>query len=345
MKKSDQKNYSIKEILEKVEGVYEGELPLKHQIYGVSSIEKNNTDKIAFAEDERFINKAAEQARGVVLVNKNSGETGIKNTIKVEDPRFSYVKVAKLFAPIPFYKPGIHQTAVIEQTVSLGENVSIHSNTYIGKNTEIADNVVVAPGVKIAENVKIGANTVLHPNVVIERDSKLGSDVIIEAGTVIGSEGYGYLTREGEHYHIPQLGNVVIEDEVEIGASVTIDRGTQTSTVIGLGTKIDNQVQVGHNVEIGRSCLLIGQVGIGGSTVLGNNVIVAGQAGITDHVKLGDNVKVGAASIVTSDIPDDSFYLGNPAQDRIKELKARVIRNKLPEYRQEIKKLKKSKNK
>lgn len=342
MKQNKQKKYTIKEIMKKVDGIYEGELPLDHQLSGVSSVENNTPDKITFAENNEFIKKAADQAEGLVLINKNVGETEIKNPLKVEDPRYGYVKVAKLFTPIPYYKPGIHEGAVIEESASLGENLSIHSNTYIGENTEIADNVVIAPGVKIAENVKIGANSVLHPNVVIQRDCKLGSNVIVEAGTVIGSEGYGYITREGRHHHIPQLGNVVIEDNVEIGASVTIDRGTQTSTIIGKGTKIDNQVQVGHNVKIGKYCLLIGQVGIGGSTVLGDNVIVAGQSGITDHVKLGDNVKVGAASIVTSDIPADSFYLGNPAQDRMKELKTRVLRKKLPEYWKEIKNLKKS---
>ena len=342
MKQNKQKKYTLKEIMQKIDGVYEGELPLNHQFIGVSSVENNTANKITFAENKKFIKKAGKQAEGLVLINKNYDETDIKNPLKVEDARFSYIKVAQLFAPIPYYKPGIHDTAVIEDSASLGDNLSIHSNTYIGENTEIADNVIIAPGVKIAENVKIGANSVLHPNVVIERDSKLGSNVIIEAGTVIGSEGYGYITREGKHYHIPQLGNVIIEDDVEIGASVAIDRGTQSSTTIGKGTKIDNQVQVGHNVKIGRYCLLIGQVGIGGSTVLGDNVIVAGQAGISDHVKLGKNVKVGAGSIVTSDITADSFYLGNPAQDRMKELKTRVIRNKLPEFWKEIKNLKKS---
>jgi UDP-3-O-[3-hydroxymyristoyl] glucosamine N-acyltransferase len=342
MNQNNKKKYTIKEIIKRIDGVYEGELPLDHQISGVSSIENNTPNKVTFAENEKFVKKAAEQADGLVLINKNFGETDIKNPLKVEDARFSYVKVAKLFAPIPYYKPGINESAVIEASVNLGDNVSIHSNTYIGENSEIGDNVVIAPGVKIAENAKIGANTVLHPNVVIERDCKLGSNVIIEAGTVIGSEGYGYITREGKHYHIPQLGNVIIEDNVEIGASVTIDRGTQSATTIGKGTKIDNQVQVGHNVKIGKYCLLIGQVGIGGSTVLGDNVIVAGQSGIADHVKLGDNVKVGAGSIVTSDITADSFYLGNPAQDRMKELKVRVLRKKLPEYWKEIKNLKKS---
>lgn len=342
MKQNNKNKYTIKEILKKTKGVYEGELPLEHKLNGVSSIENNSPNKLTFAENKKFIKKAADQAEGLVLVNKNLGETNIKNTLKVEDARFSYVKVAKLFASIPYYNPGIHETSVIEDSASLGDNLSIHSNTYIGKNTEIADNVIIAPGVKIAENVKIGANTVIHPNVVVERDCKLGTNVIVEAGTVIGSEGYGYINREGKHYHIPQLGNVVIEDNVEIGASVTIDRSTQTSTTIGKGTKIDNQVQVGHNVKIGKYCLLIGQVGIGGSTVLGDNVVIAGQAGITDHLKLGDNVKVGAGSIVTSDIPADSFYLGNPAQERMKELKARVLKKKLPEYWKEIKNLKKN---
>ncbi|MDZ7673340.1 MAG: UDP-3-O-(3-hydroxymyristoyl)glucosamine N-acyltransferase [Halanaerobiales bacterium] len=336
------KRYTIKDLVKLVNGNYEGNFSNDHLIEGISSIEENDKNKITFAENKHFLSRAADMAKGVVLVKDDLKDCKIDNVIKVENVRLSYAKIAEKFKFTPYHKPGIHKSAVIEDNVALGKNVSINSNVYIGENTEIGDNTVIAPGVKISENVVIGKNVEIHPNVVIECYSEIGNNVVIEAATVIGSEGYGYITIDnGEHYHIPQLGNVVIEDDVEIGSSVTIDRGTQSSTLIGKGTKIDNQVQIGHNVKVGKNCLLVGQVGIAGSTILGDNVILAGQVGIIDHVELGDNAIVGAASIVTSDVPADSFYLGNPAQDRLQELKARAVRNKLPEYRRELNKLKK----
>ena len=334
--------YSIKELLDILSGEYEGFLPLKHEIIGVSTISENTSNKLTFAEDKQHLKKA-EEAEGLVLVNKKANTINIENVIKVDNVRLSYAKVAKLFAPIPYYNPGTADSAVIKDDVKIGNNVSINSNTYIGFGSEIDDNVVLAPGVKIGDNVKIGKNTVIHPNVVIERDSIIGKDVIIEAQSVIGSEGYGYVTSEGKHHHIPQLGNVIIEDEVEIGACVSIDRSTQASTIIGKGTKIDNQVQIAHNVKVGKNCLIVGKCGIAGSVIIGDNVMLAGAVRVIDHVEIGDNVKIGLASVVTSDIPSDSFYLGNPAQERMKELRARAVRNKLPEYRQEFRKLKNKK--
>src|SRR6056297_43455 len=350
MKPSDYKDknevkttYKIKELLTKIDGQYEGQLSLEQTIRGVSSIANNSPDRITFAENQKYIKEAEKEAKGVVLVDENCRENDINNSIKVKNIRLSYAQIAKLFNPVPYYNPGVDQTAVLKKNVSIAKNVSINSGTYIGENTIIEKDVVIAPGVKIGRDVRIGSNTVIHPNVVIERDSIIGKDVIIEASTVIGSEGYGYVFSEGKHHHIPQLGNVIIEDDVEIEAVVTIDRATQSSTVVKKGTKIDNQVQIGHNVQIGSNCLLVAHVAIGGSSILGDNVILAGRVAVFDHVKIGDNVKVGAASIVTSDIPGDSFYLGNPAQERINELKARALKNKLVNYRKEIFNLKKEK--
>ncbi len=337
--KNEKKEYTLKEILNYIEGSFEGVFAETHIFNGVSSLQKNKADKITFAEDKKHIKEAEIKAEGLVIVNEDDNSS-VKNKLKVENIRLTYAKIAELFAPLPYYNPGVAESAVIKDDVKIGKEVSINSNTYLGNKTEIEDNVIIAPGVTIGDNVKIGKNTIIHPNVVIERDTVIGKEVTIEALSVIGSEGYGYVSTEEKHYHIPQLGNVIIEDEVEIGANVTIDRGTQTATVIGKGTKIDNHVQIAHNVRVGKNCLIVGECGIAGSAVLGDNVILAGGVGVLDHVEVGDNVKVGAASIVTSDIASGSFYLGNPAQDRMKELKARVIRNKLPEYRKALRKLK-----
>src|SRR6056297_52278 len=340
LNKKDAKNqYTLKEILNFVNGDYKGFFAETHIFTGVSSIENNKADKVTFAEDKTHIKEAEVKAKGLVIVDTDK-KSSIKNKLMVNNVRLTYAKIAGLFAPIPYHNPGISDSAVIKDNVKIGSGVSVNANTYIGNNSEIADNVVLAPGVKVGDNVKIGKNTIIPPNVVIESDSIIGQDVSIEALTVIGSEGYGYISTEEKHYHIPQLGNVVIEDEVEIGANVTIDRGTQTSTIIGRGTKIDNQVQIAHNVRVGKNCLIVAECGIAGSSVLGDNVVLAGGVGIIDHIEVGDNVKVGAASIVTSDIPSNSFYLGNPAQDKMKELKARALRNKLPEYRKALRRLK-----
>lgn len=332
--------YTIKDIVDLLDAKYEGKLPLSHKVTGVSSIDKNTEDKITFVEDKKHLEIASKQANGIVIINKKLDYKDLKNCLLVQDARYSYAKAAQLFKPIPYYNVGVAQNAVIKENVQIGKKVSINSNTYIDNNTMISDNVVIAPGVKIGRNVSIGPNTIIYPNVVIESDTVIGKDVVIEAETVIGSQGYGYVSHEGKHYHIPQLGNVIIEDEVEIGACVTIDRGTQSATLIKEGTKIDNQVQIAHNVKVGKNCLIVGQVGIAGSTEIGNNVILAGGVGVIDHIKVGDNVQVGAGSIVTNDLESDSFYLGNPAQEKIKELKARVLRNRLPDYRRALKKLK-----
>jgi len=336
---TNKSEYTLKDLIKVSKGSYQGSFKKSHTFNGVSKIANNTSKKITFAEDEKHIKKAAQKAQGLVIVDKED-QSSIEHRLLVDNVRLAYAKLAQLFAPLPYYQPGIADTAEIKENVTIGQDVSINSNTYIGKDSQIGDNVIIASGVKIGENVKIGSDSVIHPNVVIERDSKIGSHVTIEALSVIGSEGYGYVSTEEKHYHIPQLGNVIIEDEVEIGANVTIDRGTQSSTVIGQGTKIDNQVQIAHNVRVGKNCLIVAQCGIAGSTVLGDNVILAGGVGIIDHIEIGDNVKIGAASIVTSDVPEGSFYLGNPAQERMKELKARAVRNKMPAYRRVLKRLK-----
>ena len=339
MNLNNKKEYTLKEILRSIEGTFKGLFSKTHIFTGISTIEDNKADKITFAEDKNNIQKAEKEAEGLVIVGIDD-ESSIKNKLEVENVRLTYAKIAELFNPLPYYNPGVASTAVIEDNVKIGKGISINHNTYIGENTEINDNVIIGPGVTIGKNVKIGSNTIIHPNVVIERDTIIGKDVTIEASSAIGSEGYGYVTVKGQHHHIPQLGNVIIEDEVEIGASVTIDRATQSSTIIGKGTKIDNQVQIGHNVEIGKNCLIIAHVGIGGSTTIGDNVILAGRVGVIDHAVIGDNVVVGAASVVTSDIPEGKFYLGNPAQDKMKEMRMRAVRNRLPEYSKLLKKLK-----
>ncbi len=266
-------------------------------------------------------------------------EKSNKDIIRVKNPRSAYAKIASLFAPEPLRKAGIHQTAVIDNTAQIGNNVSIHPHVVIEEDVVIADNVILAAGVFIGKGVKISKNTIIHANVVIEYNTLIGSNVIIHAGTVIGSDGYGFVTEDEKHIKIPQLGKVIIEDEVEIGANVTVDRGTSAATIIHRGTKIDNLVQVAHNVEIGEDNLLVAQTGIAGSTKLGKSVTLAGQTGVVGHLELEDNTIVASKSLLSKNTNAGVFYSGIPAQEHKKELRLQAASRKVPELLKRIKKL------
>jgi UDP-3-O-[3-hydroxymyristoyl] glucosamine N-acyltransferase len=212
------------------------------------------------------------------------------------------------------------------------DDVSIHPHACINSNAVLGSRVTVSSGVFIGEGVSIGDDSFIYPNVTIRENVTIGKKVIVHSGTVIGSDGYGYVPEKGRHYKIPQIGSVIIEDEVEIGANVCIDRGTVGNTIIGWGTKIDNLVQIGHNVKIGKSCIIVSQVGISGSVEIGDGVILAGQVGIRDHIKVGNKAIVGAQSGIGSDIPEGQVYSGSPAIPHKTWLRAQSIYSKLPEY-------------
>ncbi len=330
--------YSAKELADIVKGKVIGDC--NKQITGVAGVLESNQQEITFAENKEYLKKAEESNAGVIIVPEDL-KTSKKTIITVKNPRLAYAKIASIFAPDVFYKPGIHPSAVVSENATIGSNVSIHPQVVIDDNVVIADNTVIAPGVYIGKGARIGSNTILHPNVVIEYNSIIGSNVIIHGGTVIGSDGYGFVSVVDGHHKIPQLGNVIIEDDVEIGANVTVDRGTSGSTVIGKGTKIDNLVQIAHNVKIGADCLIIAQVGIAGSTELGERVTLAGKTAVVGHIKVADHVTVASYSMVTKNTPPAVFYSGNPAHDHKEELREQAVRRKLPELLKKVKKLEK----
>jgi UDP-3-O-[3-hydroxymyristoyl] glucosamine N-acyltransferase len=208
---------------------------------------------------------------------------------------------------------GISPRASIASSAKLGTNIAIGPFVTIGENVAVGHNVTIFQGVSIEAGSNIGDDCIIYPNVVIYDGMRIGRRCIIHAGVVIGSDGYGFAMHEGKHHKIPQIGIVRIEDDVEIGAGTTIDRAALGETVIGEGTKIDNLVQIGHNVKIGKHCLLVSQVGIAGSTELGDHVFVAGQSGFSGHLKIGHRVQVAAKSAVLEDVPDDTKVMGSPA--------------------------------
>ena len=328
--------YTVGELAGLVEGRVIGDSDII--IRGVAGVAESTEEQLTFAEDARYLAEAENSRAAAVLVPENINESR-KTIIAVKNPRLAYARIASLFAPAVFYKPGIDPAAVISAKARIGKNVSIHPHVVVEDNVEVGDNVILAPGVFVGRDSKIGDNTVIHPNVVIEYNSIIGSNVIIHAGTVIGSDGYGYVSAADGHHKIPQLGNVIIEDDVEIGANVTIDRGASGPTFIGAGSKIDNLVQIAHNVKVGPDCLIIAQVGIAGSTELGKRVILAGQTGVVGHIKIGDQAVIASDSTVTKSVPAGVFYSGKPAHDHKAALREQAAVRNLPELLKTIKEL------
>lgn len=331
-------SFTAAELARQTEGKLKGppQLPVK----GVSSINNPQASTAVFVEKKENVNKVLNSKVSLLIV-KEDIEVEDKAVLKVDNPRLAYARIARLFSPQPLKKPGIDPGAHVDDSVMMGEDVSIHPGAVISENVKIGKEVIVGPGVYIGPGVKIGEYTILGPRVVIEYGCIIGSNVIIHSGAVIGADGYGYVSDEKGHHKIPQLGNVKIEDEVEIGANTTIDRGTQEATVIGRGSKIDNLTQIAHNVNIGEECLIVAQVGIAGSSKLGKGVTAAGQAGIVDHVYIGKNATLAARSLVTGDVPEGSFYSGNPAREHRRVMREKASRKKLPDLIKEVRNLKK----
>ena len=330
--------YKAGELAEYVGGRLYGNSDI--EISGACGIDRCGSGMVTFAENREYLVRAEESGASLIIVPEEV-EKSSSNILCVENPRLAYAKIARLFSSEVYRNNAIHSTAIIADTVDLGENVSIHPQVVVDEGAKIGEEVVLGPGVYVGKNVSIGRGSVIHPNVVVEYDSVIGENVIIHAGTVIGSDGYGFVSSEAGHYKIPQLGRVVIEDDVEIGACVTVDRGASGDTVIGRGTKMDNLIQVAHNVKIGEECLLVAQVGISGSSELGRRVTLGGKVGLTGHLKVGENTTIGGGSIVTKDIPAGVFYSGNPAQDHRKEMREMAARRKLPDLLKRVRTLEK----
>jgi len=268
---------------------------------------------LTFAENEDYFARAEQSAATAVIADDRFKSTR-KILIRVPNARIAFARTMSLFFPERAYAAGIHPTAVVAASAHIDPTAHIGPHCTIGERVKIGARSVLQAGNFIGDDSRLGEDANLFPNVTVYPRTEIGARVRIHASTVIGSDGFGYVLDEGVHRKVPQIGNVIIGDDVEIGASVTIDRGALGPTVIGKGTKIDNLVQIAHNVEIGEHCIVIAQVGISGSTKLGNYVILAGQVGIAGHLKIGNQVTVAAKSGVMHDIPDGGKWLGIPAQ-------------------------------
>ena len=296
---------------------------------------------ITFLYNPRYMDKISTTKASAVIVGEDVKIESIPH-IRVKNPYWAYAQILREMAPsIPKPAPGVDKTSRIGQDVRLGKNISIGPFVVLCDRCNIGDDVTIYPGGYIGNCVEIGAETIIYPNVTIRENCKIGESVIIHSGTVIGSDGYGYVQYEGRHEKIPQTGIVDIGDYVEIGANVTIDRATTGRTSIGEGTKIDNLVQIAHNVKIGKNCLVIAQVGISGSTIVEDNVTLAGQAGIIGHISIGEGAIVGAQAGVTKSVPPKTVVSGYPARPHKETVKIEAQIRQLPKLIEEIKILKK----
>jgi UDP-3-O-[3-hydroxymyristoyl] glucosamine N-acyltransferase len=307
-------------------------------IYGISSIEDAQDGDVTYAETARLLS-TAEKSYASAIIAPQSSPVIQKPTIRVKNPRFAFAQVLRIFAPEPKVYRGIHPTAIVAESAKLGHNVSIHSSSVVGENCILGDNVVIYPFVYIGDGVTIGNNCVIYPHVVLHDGTEIGNSVVIHSGCVLGTDGFGYMYIEDRHYKIPQIGRVIIGDDVEIGANVTIDRARTGSTRVGTGTKIDNLVHIGHNCTIGEHCVIVAQVGISGSCEVGKGVIIAGQVGIKDHTTVGDGAIIGAKAGVLSNIAPGAFVSGYYARPHQQEMRRAALSGQLPDMTGRIKQL------
>jgi len=263
-----------------------------------------------------------------------------KPILRTENPRLAFAQILGIFTPQVQRFSGIHPTTIMGKGVKIGEGVTLGPYVVLGDGVKIEKGVYLSCGVYIGNRVVIGKKSFLHPRVTVLDDTVIGEEVIIHSGTVIGSDGFGFVKKEdGSYYKIPQTGRVVIGDRVEIGANVAIDRATIGETRIGSGCKIDNLVHIAHNVSLGENVAIVALVGISGSSTLGDGVVMAGQAGVTEHVTIGNNTIVAAKSGVTKNIAPGSFVSGFPARPHSRQKRIKAIIDHLPEFIQRIRKL------
>lgn len=290
---------------------------------GFAMIDGAKPGDLTFAETTEYF-AAAEASAATAIIAGKEFSSEKKTVIRVANPRIAFAKALAIFFPEPKFAAGIHPSAVVAASAQVDPTAHIGPHCVVGERAKIGANVVLQSGNNVGADSVLGEETNLFPNVTLYPRTQIGKRVRIHAGAVIGADGFGYVLDGAIHRKVPQIGNVVIGDDVEIGANVTVDRGALGSTVIGKGTKVDNLVQIAHNVQIGEHCILIAQAGIAGSSKLGHYVILAGQAGIGGHLKIGNQAVVGAQAGVMHDMPDGAKWLGAPAQPD-KDFKRQVI--------------------
>ena len=334
--------FKVKDIASILNGTVEGDGEIK--LHNISKIDQGVPGTLTFLSNPAYTKYIYTTLASAVLVSKEfRPDTELSCAlIRVDDPYVALAQLLNMYEQMKPAKKGIEQPSFVSESAKLGENMYIGAFAYISDRAVIGNNVKIYPHVYVGENVVIGNNTTLYAGVKIYADCSIGSDCILHAGSVIGADGFGFApTAEGPFSKIAQVGNVVVEDFVEIGANSTVDRATMGSTIIRKGVKLDNQIQVGHNVEIGENTVIAALTGISGSSKIGKNCMFAGQVGIAGHITVGDNVKIGGQAGVMSSVADNSTVIGSPVQDHKDFMRSMAIFRKLPQMSGDISELKK----
>lgn len=342
MPKFKKMEFSAQKIAEYLNGTVEGDKNVT--VKSISRIEEGEVGSLSFLANPKYISHIYNTQASIVLVNRDFvAEKKIHSTlVRVDDPYKAFASLLELYSQFKLQKIGIDKSAIVRENTIIGENIYLGAYVVIEAGVKIGNNVKIYPHSYIGENVEIGNDTLIYAGVKIYNDCSVGKNCIIHSGAVVGSDGFGFAPETNSDFKkIPQIGNVIIEDRVEIGANTTIDRSTIGSTIIRNGVKLDNLIHVAHNVEIGENTVIAAQTGISGSTKIGKNCLIGGQVGFAGHIKIGENVKIGAQSGILSDVPDNAIMQGSPASKLKSFYKSTVLFNKLPEINTQVNKIQK----
>lgn len=326
----------ISELAEKIGAVVDGDGSA--ELCGVAAIDEARAGELSFVANPKYASKAESTSASAVIVSKDWDSPSSATLLKVDNPDAAFSQATMFFAPeLPAPPAGVHPSAVIGEGVELGEGISVGPCAVIADGVKVGARTVISAGCYVGYRAEIGDDVFFHPNVNLREYVRIGNRVIVHNGTVIGSDGFGYsVDRNGVRTKIPQIGTVEIGDDVEIGANVTIDRARFGKTAIGKGVKIDNLVQIAHNVVIEDHAVVVAQVGISGSSRIGSRAILAGQVGVAGHLTVAPGAVVGAQSGVSKSITAPGFYLGSPAAPGEKAAKAYAMINRLPHLKKQL---------
>jgi UDP-3-O-[3-hydroxymyristoyl] glucosamine N-acyltransferase len=327
---------TLAQIHEVVGGTIHGDS--RTPISGLTTLGEADPNALSFIANDKMSKAAAALRVAALLVHRHLADLAVPQIV-VDNPMLAFARVAQTFFVRPQAPRGIAEHVMQGADVRIGTDPSIWPFVTLGDRVMIGDRVTLYPGVFVGSDSTIGDDSVLYPNVVVREGCSLGARVIVHSGTVIGADGFGYVQHQGRHHKIPQLGGVVIEDDVELGANVTVDRATFGLTLVKQGTKVDNLVQIAHNVIVGEHCILVAQVGIAGSTTIGHHVMIGGQAGLADHLHIGDQVMIAAKAGVNRSIESNQVVGGIPAMPREKALRIQGGIFQLPEMKELVRNL------
>lgn len=340
--------FSAQQIAELLHGTVDGDPSV--EVSQLSKIEEGNSDSLSFLSNPKYEQYLYDSKAAIVVINRDqqldTSRAVAPTLIRVENAYESFAKLLTFYDSLRNEKTGREDYSFVDETAEVGQNHYIGAFSYIGKNASIGDNVKVYPQVYIGDNVKIGHGCTLYPGVKIYHDCELGNNVTIHAGTVVGADGFGFAPNgKGGYDKVPQIGNVVIEDDVEIGSNTSIDRATLGHTVIKKGVKLDNLIQIAHNVEVGQNTVIAAQTGVSGSTKIGEHVVLGGQVGVVGHITLAKGTQVQAQSGINKSIVDENKkWGGSPAFPYSAELRSQVLYSKLPALERRIAELEKKLN-